>query len=36
MNGINLMIDTNAAIYLLNGDNNMADLLDGKTYLFRL
>ena len=30
MNGINLMIDTNAAIYLLNGNNNIADLLDGK------
>ena len=30
MNGINLMIDTNAAIYLLNGDKSIADLLDGK------
>ena len=30
MNGINLMIDTNAAIYLLNGNDQIADLLDGK------
>lgn len=30
MNGINLLIDTNAAIYLLNGNNKMAELLDGK------
>ncbi len=30
MNGINLMIDTNTAIYLLNGNKKIADLLDGK------
>ncbi|MEI8202290.1 MAG: type II toxin-antitoxin system VapC family toxin [Bacteroidota bacterium] len=30
MNGINLMIDTNAAIYLLNGNQKIAEFLDGK------
>jgi len=30
MNGNNLMIDTNIAIYLLNGNKQIADLLDQK------
>ena len=30
MNGINLMIDTNVAIYLLNGNTKLAQLLDEK------
>ncbi len=33
MNGINLMIDTNAAIYLLNGNIELAELLDEKNII---
>jgi predicted nucleic acid-binding protein len=33
MNGINLMIDTNAAIYLLNGNIELAQLLDEKNII---
>ena len=30
MSGNSLLIDTNIALYLLNGDNTIAELLDGK------
>jgi len=30
MNGSSLLIDTNIALYLLNGDKTIADLLDGR------
>lgn len=30
MNGSSIFIDTNTAIYLLNGDKNIADILDQK------
>lgn len=30
MNGISVMIDTNIAIALLNGDESLAEMLDGK------
>ena len=30
MNGNNLFLDTNIILYLLNGDQTLADLLDGK------
>ena len=30
MNGSSLLIDTNIALYLLNGDQTIADLLDGR------
>ncbi len=30
MNGSNIFIDTNICIYLLNGDANLADLLDNQ------
>ena len=30
MNGISVMIDTNIAIALLDGDENLAEMFDGK------
>lgn len=30
MSGNSILIDTNIALYLLNGDNTIAELLDGK------
>ncbi len=30
MNGDNILIDTNIALYLLNGDSVVAEILDGK------
>ena len=30
MNGDNILIDTNIALYLLNGDRVVAEILDGK------
>ena len=30
MNGISIMIDTNIAIALLNGDESLAEMFDGK------
>jgi hypothetical protein len=30
MNGSNLLIDTNIALYLFNGDRTIASLLDGR------
>ena len=30
MNGISVMIDTNIAIALLNGDESLAEMFDGK------
>jgi len=30
MNGNNILIDTNIAIYLLNGDRSLAEVLNGK------
>jgi hypothetical protein len=30
MSGNSLLIDTNIALYLLNGDEKIADLLDGR------
>lgn len=30
MNGNNLLLDTNIVLYLLEGDNTLAELLDGK------
>ena len=32
MNGNNLFLDTNIILYLLNGDQTLADLLDKKTW----
>jgi predicted nucleic acid-binding protein len=34
MNGSSLLIDTNIALYLLNGDQTIADLLDGRNVYF--
>ena len=31
MSGISILIDTNIALYLLNGDEKIASILDGKT-----
>lgn len=31
MNGNKLLLDTNIILYLLNGDNTLVDILQGKT-----
>lgn len=36
MNGINLMIDTNTAIYLLSGNDKLAQFLDEKNIFYHL
>ena len=34
MSGNKLLLDTNAVLYLLNGDETLSDFLEGKNYTY--